>query len=104
MDSKRILGIFTAIVLAAGLTAGCGKTETAPQEAQSSSAETEQASEEEESTEEESGQEESEAGEAETETGQAEAETGETAEEIPEEETAAVESFPETVLFDRDGV
>ena len=41
MALKRLLGTFAAIVLAAGLVAGCGKTGTAPKEAQAPSAEEE---------------------------------------------------------------
>lgn len=41
MALKRLLGTFAAIVLAAGLVAGCSKTGTTPKEAQAPSAEEE---------------------------------------------------------------
>ena len=54
MAVKKVLGTLAAIVLAAGLVAGCGKTEAAPQEAQSPAAAEESVEAEAESTESES--------------------------------------------------
>ena len=39
MALRKLLGTLGAIVLAAGLAAGCGKADTAPKEAQSPTAE-----------------------------------------------------------------
>ena len=41
MALRKLLGTLGAIVLAAGLAAGCGKADTAPKEAQSPTAEEE---------------------------------------------------------------
>ena len=94
MALKRLLGTFAAIVLAAGLVAGCGKTGTAPKEAQAPSAK------------EESVDAEAEAAEKKGEdAAAAEAESAEKEVDAKEEPVAAKqEVFPETVLMDRDGV
>lgn len=94
MALKRLLGTFAAIVLAAGLVAGCGKTGTTPKEAQAPSAE------------EESVDAEAEAAEKKGEDAvAAEAESAEKEVDAKEEPFAAKqEVFPETVLMDRDGV
>ena len=94
MALKRLLGTFAAIVLAAGLVAGCGKTGTTPKEAQAPSAK------------EESVDAEAEAAEKKGEdAAAAEAESAEKEVDAKEEPVAAKqEVFPETVLMDRDGV
>ena len=94
MALKKLLGTLAAIVLAAGLAAGCGKADTASKEAQSPTAEEESVD----------------AGdvEAETEGKDTAAEAGNSGQEadVREEETvtAKVEVFPETVLMDQDGI
>ena len=103
MALKKLLGTFAAIVLAAGLAAGCGKADTAPNEAQTPSAEAESV--------------EAEAADAEgkdtaaaetegSDAAAAEAETaGQEADAQKEEPVAAkVEVFPETVLMDQDDI
>ena len=94
MALKRLLVTFAAIVLAAGLVAGCGKTGTTPKEAQAPSAK------------EESVDAEAEAAEKKGEdAAAAEAESAEKEVDAKEEPVAAKqEVFPETVLMDRDGV
>ena len=94
MALKRLLGTFAAIVLAAGLVAGCGKTGTAPKEAQAPSAEEESVDAEAEAAEEKG-----------EDAAAAEAESAEKEVDAKEEPAAAKqEVFPETVLMDRDGV
>ena len=95
MALKRLLGTFAAIVLAAGLVAGCGKTGTAPKEAQAPSAEEESVDAEAEAAEEKG-----------EDAAAAEAESAEEEVDAREEEPVAAkqEVFPETVLMDRDGV
>ena len=92
--SQRLLGTFAAIVLAAGLVAGCGKTGTAPKEAQAPSAEEESVDAEAEAAEEKG--EDAAAAEAES--------AGQEADAKEEPAAAKQEVFPETVLMDRDGV
>ena len=95
MALKRLLGTFAAIVLAAGLVAGCGKTGTAPKEAQAPSAEEESVDAEAEAAEEKG--EDAAAAEADS--------AGQEVDAREEEPVAAKqEVFPETVLMDRDGV
>lgn len=94
MALKRLLGTFAAIVLAAGLVAGCSKTGTAPKEAQAPSAEEESVDAEAEAAEEKG-----------EDAAAAEAESAEKEVDAKEEPVAAKqEVFPETVLMDRDGV
>ena len=95
MALKRLLGTFAAIVLAAGLVAGCGKTGTAPKEAQTPSAEEESVDAEAEAAEEKG-----------EDAAAAEADSAGQEADAKEEEPAAAkqEVFPETVLMDRDGV
>lgn len=94
MALKRLLGTFAAIVLTAGLVAGCGKTGTAPKEAQAPSAEEESVDAEAEAAEEKG-----------EDAAAAEAESAEKEVDAKEEPVAAKqEVFPETVLMDRDGV
>lgn len=103
MALKKLLGTFAAIVLAAGLAAGCGKADTAPKEAQSPAAEEESV---------DAGAEEAEAegkdaaAEAEGSDAAAEAEGAGQELDAKEAEPAApkVEVFPETVLMDQDGI
>ena len=103
MALKRLLGTFAAIVLAAGLAAGCGKADTAPNEAQSPAAkeknidsETAEAEGKDTAAAEMEG---SDASAAETET------AGQEADAQKEEPVAAkVEAFPETILMDQDGI
>ena len=94
MALKRLLGTFAAIVLAAGLVAGCGKTGTAPKEAQAPSAEEESVDAEAEAAEEKG--EDAAAAEAES--------AGQEVDAKEEAVAAKQEVFPETVLMDRDGV
>ena len=95
MALKRLLGTFAAIVLTAGLVAGCGKTGTAPKEAQTPSAEEESVDAEAEAAEEKG-----------EDAAAAEADSAGQEADAKEEEPAAAkqEVFPETVLMDRDGV
>ena len=106
MAMKRVLGTFAAIILAASLVTGCGKSEATSQQAPSASAEEESADAEAEPA--DSNDESAEAVEAESEELTEESKVDEIKEEQPqaeearEEETAKVETFPETVLFDQD--
>ena len=95
MALKRLLGTFAAIVLTAGLVAGCGKTGTTPKEAQTPSAEEESVDAEAEAAEEKG-----------EDAAAAEADSAGQEADAKEEEPAAAkqEVFPETVLMDRDGV
>ena len=104
MALKRQLGTFAAIVLAAGLVAGCGKTGTAPKEAQAPSAEEESVDAEADAAEEKG--EDAAVAEAKGEdAAAAEAESAGQEVDAKEEAVAAKqEVFPETVLMDRDGV
>lgn len=103
MALRKLLGTLGAIVLAAGLAAGCGKAGTAPKEAQSPTAEEESV---------DAGAEEAEAkggdaaAEAEGADAAAEAESDGQESDATEAETVAakVEVFPETVLMDQDGI
>lgn len=103
MALRKLLGTLGAIVLAAGLAAGCGKAGTAPKEAQSPAAEEESV---------DAGAEEAEAkggdaaAEAEGADAAAEAESDGQESDATEAETVAakVEVFPETVLMDQDGI
>ena len=112
MALRKLLGTLGAIVLAAGLAAGCGKADTAPKEAQSPTAEEESV---------DAGAEEAEAdgkdaaaeaegsdaaAEAEGSAAATEAESGGQESDAKEAETVAakVEVFPETVLMDQDGI
>ena len=94
MALRKLLGTLGAIVLAAGLAAGCGKADTAPKEAQSPTAEEESV---------DAGAEEAEAkgGDA-----AADAEGADQESDAKEAETVAakVEVFPETILMDQDGI
>lgn len=94
MALRKLLGTLAAIVLAAGLAAGCGKADTASKVAQSPAAEEESV---------DAGSEEAEAEGKDT-----AAEAGNSGQEadVREEETvtAKVEVFPETVLMDQDGI
>jgi hypothetical protein len=95
MAVKRLLGTCAAIVLTAGLVAGCGKAGTAPKEAQTPSAEEESVDAEAEAAEEKG-----------EDAAAAEADSAGQEADAKEEEPAAAkqEVFPETVLMDRDGV
>ena len=103
MALRKLLGTLGAIVLAAGLAAGCGKTDTAPKEAQSPAAEEESV---------DAGAEEAEAdgkdaaAEAEGSDAAADAEGADQELDAMKAETVAakVEVFPETVLMDQDGI
>lgn len=103
MALRKLLGTLGAIVLAAGLAAGCGKADTAPKEAQSPTAEEESV---------DAGAEEAEAdgkdaaAEAEGSDAAADAEGADQELDAMEAETVAakVEVFPETVLMDQDGI
>lgn len=103
MALRKLLGTLGAIVLAAGLAAGCGKAGPAPKEAQSPTAEEESV---------DAGAEEAEAkggdaaAEAEGADAAAEAESDGQESDATEAETVAakVEVFPETVLMDQDGI
>ena len=103
MALRKLLGTLGAIVLAAGLAAGCGKADTAPKEAQSPTAEEESV---------DAGAEEAEAdgkdaaAEAEGSDAAADAEGADQESDAKEAETVAakVEVFPETVLMDQDGI
>ena len=102
MALKRLLGTFAAIVLAAGLVAGCGKTGTSPKEAQAPSAEEESVGAE---AAEEKGEDAAAAEEKGEDAAAAEAESaGQEADAKEEPAAAKQEVFPETVLMDRDGV
>ena len=112
MALRKLLGTLGAIVLAAGLAAGCGKADTAPKEAQSPTAEEESVDAGAEEAEAKGGDaaEEAEGSDAAADTegsvAAAEAEGGGQESDAKEAETVAakVEVFPETVLMDQDGI
>ena len=112
MALRKLLGTLGAIVLAAGLAAGCGKADTAPKEAQSPTAEEESVDAGAEEAEAKGGDaaEEAEGSDAAADTegsvAAAEAEGGGQESDAKEAETVAakVEVFPETILMDQDGI
>ena len=103
MALRKLLGTLGAIVLAAGLAAGCGKADTAPKEAQSPAAEEESVDAGAEAAEAKGGDA---AAEAEGSDAAADAEGADQESDAKEAETVAakVEVFPETVLMDQDGI